>query len=96
MALGARAPQCVPCGPINDYAEVFEDEQVRHRQLRVDLPRRDGGTVATIASPLRLQGTPVAYEQAPPLPGENTDDVLRRVLGKSAHAIAELRRDGAV
>jgi len=86
----------VPCGPINDYAQVFEDEQVRHRQLKVDLPRSDGGTVATIASPLRLQGTPVTYDQAPPLLGEHTDDVLERVLGKSTQAIVELRRDGVV
>jgi crotonobetainyl-CoA:carnitine CoA-transferase CaiB-like acyl-CoA transferase len=80
----------VPCGPINNYKQVFEDRQVQHRGLRVDVPR-DGGAVATIASPLRLQRTPVTYEQAPPLLGEHTDEVLARVLGKSPEEITALR-----
>ena len=85
----------VPCGPINDYKQVFEDPQVRHRGLRVDMPR-GGGTVSTIASPLRLQDTPAVYEQAPPLLGEHTDAVLARVLGKSPQEIDALRRRGIV
>ena len=85
----------VPCGPINNYKQVFEDPQVRHRGLRVDVPR-DGGTVSTIASPLRLQGTPAVYEQAPPLLGEHTDEVLARVLGKSSQEISALRERGVV
>jgi crotonobetainyl-CoA:carnitine CoA-transferase CaiB-like acyl-CoA transferase len=80
----------VPCGPINNYKQVFEDRQVQHRGLRVDVPR-DGCAVATIASPLRLQRTPVTYEQAPPLLGEHTDEVLARVLGKSPEEITALR-----
>jgi crotonobetainyl-CoA:carnitine CoA-transferase CaiB-like acyl-CoA transferase len=80
----------VPCGPINNYKQVFEDRQVQHRGLRVDVPR-DGGAVATIASPLRLQRTPVTYEQAPPLLGEHTEEVLARVLGKSPEEITALR-----
>jgi len=87
--------QDVPCGPINNYKQVFEDPQVRHRGLRVDVPR-DGGTVSTIASPLRLQGTPAVYEQAPPLLGEHTDEVLARVLGKSSQEISALRERGVV
>ncbi len=83
--------QGLPCGPINNYQQVFEDPQVQHRELRVALPRDDGGAVDTIASPLRLQGTPVRYEQAPPLLGEHTDDVLTRLLGKSADEVAGLR-----
>jgi len=85
----------VPCGPINNYQQVFEDPQVRHRGLRVDVPR-DSGTVSTIASPLRLQGTPAVYEQAPPLLGEHTDEVLARVLGKSSQEISALRERGVV
>jgi crotonobetainyl-CoA:carnitine CoA-transferase CaiB-like acyl-CoA transferase len=85
----------VPCGPINNYMQVFEDPQVRHRGLRVDVPR-DSGAVSTIASPLRLQDTPAAYEQAPPLLGEHTDEVLARVLGKSRQEIRALRERGVV
>jgi crotonobetainyl-CoA:carnitine CoA-transferase CaiB-like acyl-CoA transferase len=86
----------VPCGPINDYRQVFEDAHVRHRGLRVDMERVDGGKVSTIASPFRLKDTPVAYEQAPPLLGEHTDEVLVKVLGKSPEEVARLRDSGVV
>ncbi|RZS84946.1 CaiB/BaiF CoA transferase family protein [Pigmentiphaga kullae] len=86
----------VPCGPINDYAQVFEDAQVRHRGLRVDMPKADGGIVSTIASPLRLRGTPPAYDRPPPVLGDSTDAVLRDLADCSDQEIAALRRDGIV
>lgn len=81
----------VPCGRINDYAHVFEDEQVRHRGLRVDMPRPDGSRVGTIASPLRLTGTPVRYDRPPPALGDSTDDVLETLLGRARDELAALR-----
>ncbi len=81
----------VPCGPINDYAQVMEEPQVRHRGLQLELPRSDGGTAPSIASPLRLSATPVCHDQAPPLLGEHTGEVLGELLGKSAAEIDALR-----
>jgi crotonobetainyl-CoA:carnitine CoA-transferase CaiB-like acyl-CoA transferase len=86
----------VPSAPINDYRAVFADPQVRHRGLRVDLRRADGGLAPTLASPLRLAGTPPAYDQAPPVLGEHTDWVLANLLGKTAEEIGALRRDGTI
>jgi len=86
----------VPCGPINDYRQVFDDEQVRHRKLRVDLQRPDGSTVTTIASPLRLQGTPPVYDRAPPALGDCTDEILAGLLGLSAGEIATHRANRIV
>jgi crotonobetainyl-CoA:carnitine CoA-transferase CaiB-like acyl-CoA transferase len=86
----------VPCGPINNYAQVFEDAQVQHRRMRIDLSRGDGGTAATIASPLRLQGTPPHYRLPPPQLGEHTDEVLSDVLGKSEQEIRRLSDEGAL
>ena len=86
----------VPCGPINDYAQVFQDPQVRHRGLRVDIPKADGGIVSTIASPLRLAATPPVYDRPPPTLGDSTDAVLRELLGCSEKDIAAYRRDGIV
>ena len=94
--IGLLEANDVPCGTINNYEQVFDDPQVRHRGLRVDLGRSDGGAVATIASPLRLQRTPVTYEQSPPLLGEHTDDVLKELLGKNGDQIAMLRQRGVV
>ena len=70
----------VPCGPINSYAEVFENEQVRHRGLRVDIPH-PLGSVPTVASPMRFSETPVEYHLPPPLLGQHTREVLNGILG---------------
>ncbi|MBL8385902.1 MAG: CoA transferase [Burkholderiales bacterium] len=86
----------VPCGPINNYKQVFEDPQVRHRGLKVTLPRIDGGKVDTFASPLRLSRSPVRYEKAPPLVGQDTDDVLASVLEMDAAGVAALKAAGIV
>ena len=85
----------VPCGPINDYAEVFQNEQVRHRGLRVDIPH-PLGTVPTVASPMRFSATPVQYEVPPPMLGQHTREVLNAVLGMSDAEIDALRAQGIV
>lgn len=86
----------VPCGRINDYRQVFDDPQVRHRGLRVDMEMPSGARVATIASPLRLKMTPPAYDRAPPKLGDATETVLRDLLKCSDHDVAEYRRQGVV
>ena len=60
------------------------------------MKRADGVAVPGIASPLRLQGTPVEYVQAPPALGEHTNEVLGKLLGLSAEEIAGLRERGIV
>jgi len=86
----------VPCGPINDYREVFEDPQVQHRALRVDMRQADGGTVSTIASPLRLCDTPPSYDRPPPVLGDSTDAVLQELLGCTRQEIAEYRANRVI
>jgi crotonobetainyl-CoA:carnitine CoA-transferase CaiB-like acyl-CoA transferase len=81
----------VPCGPINDYGQVFEDPQVRHRQLRHEMLRTDGLKVPLVASPIRMSATPVEYRQAPPVLGEHTEAILRGLLGKADEEIAALK-----
>ncbi|MCC6075833.1 CaiB/BaiF CoA transferase family protein [Pseudomonas sp. GCM10022188] len=86
----------VPCGPINDLAQVFADPQVLARGLKVDLPHSLGGTAPGVASPLRLSATPVEYRNAPPLLGEHTEQVLRERLSLDGEAIAALRAGGVI
>jgi len=71
----------VPCGPINNYREVFENPQVQHRGLRIDMPHPLSGSVPGVASPMRFSDTPVEYDAAPPLLGQHTREVLSRLLG---------------
>lgn len=86
----------VPCGPINDVAQVFADPQVQFRGLQVDLPHALGGTVPQVASPIRLSATPVEYRRAPPLLGEHTLEVLTGVLGLSDADVMTLREAGVL
>ncbi len=71
----------VPCGPINRIDEVFADPQVVARGLHIELPHPLAGTVPLVANPIRLSGSPVAYQRPPPLLGEHTAEVLAQWLG---------------
>ena len=86
----------VPCGPINDLAQVFADPQVRARGLAMHLPHALAGLVPQVASPIRLSETPVEYRNAPPLLGEHTQQVLEQVLGLDAGVVEGLRRSGVL
>jgi crotonobetainyl-CoA:carnitine CoA-transferase CaiB-like acyl-CoA transferase len=85
----------VPCGPINDLAEVFADPHVQSRGLRVEVPHPLAGSVPVVASPLRLSRTPVRHG-TPPLLGEHTDEVLRDLLGMGEAEIEALRRERVI
>ncbi len=69
----------VPCGPINTVATVFEDEQVRHREMRRDLPHPLSGVVPQVVSPMRFREAPLAFDRPPPLLGQHTEEILREL-----------------
>ncbi|MCB9947170.1 MAG: CoA transferase [Rhodospirillaceae bacterium] len=83
----------VPCGPVNDLRQVFDDPQVKHRNMRITLPHplAGSGEVALIGSPVKMSATPVSYRQAPPVLGEHTDAVLEELLGLDATERGRLR-----
>lgn len=81
----------VPCGPINDIGEVFDNEQVRARGLRAEVAHPSGATAALVRNPIRMSGTPPEIRTAPPTLGEHTEAVLRDLLGYDDAAIAALR-----
>ena len=69
----------VPCGPINTVAKVFEDDQVRHRGMLLEIAHPLAGTVPQVASPMRFSDAPLVFERAPPLLGEHTAEILREL-----------------
>jgi len=86
----------VPCGPINDLAQVFADPQVQARGLRLDLPHPLAGSVPQVASPIRLSETPVEYRKAPPVLGEHSEAILQELLGLGFDKILSLRQAGVI
>ncbi|TPQ50653.1 CoA transferase [Prosthecomicrobium hirschii] len=72
-ALGAAQ---VPCGPINTVPMVFEEAQIKHREMLRDLPHPLAGTVKQVVSPMRFANAPLAFDRAPPLLGEHTAEIL--------------------
>ena len=86
----------VPCGPINDLAQVFADPQVQARGLRLDLPHPLAGSVPQVASPIRLSETPVEYRKAPPVLGEHSEAILQELLGLDFDKILSLRQAGVI
>ncbi|WP_447739932.1 CaiB/BaiF CoA transferase family protein [Variovorax boronicumulans] len=90
--------KAVPCGPINDIAQAFDDAQVQARGLAVTLPRDAGDGIASItgvASPLRLTATPPVLRRAPPALGQHTQEVLAE-MGIDASRFEALRAAGVV
>ena len=85
----------VPCGPINDYAEVMADPHVRARELVVETDHPTLGRIQALGTPIKLSETPLSPGRPAPRLGQHTDDVLGDA-GFGAEEIAALRRAGAV
>jgi len=66
----------VPCGPLNDLGEVFDDPHVELLGMRRRLPHPIRGEVSVVGGAVRLSATPLRIERAAPLLGEHTDEVL--------------------
>jgi crotonobetainyl-CoA:carnitine CoA-transferase CaiB-like acyl-CoA transferase len=94
--LAALEAAQVPCAPINDIAQVFEDPQVVARGMRVELPHPLAGAVPGIANPIRFGDEPMQSDRAPPTLGQHTQEVLEEVLGLDHAALEALRASGAL
>ena len=86
----------VPAAPINTIDQAFADPQVQARGMQLELDHPVAGPMPGIANPLKFSKTELSYEKTPPMLGEDTQDVLSRVLGKSDEEIADLQARGIV
>lgn len=85
----------VPCGPILNYAQVFEDPHVLHREMVQETTHPAGGTIKQLGTAVKLSETPVRFRRRAPTLGEHTAEVLRE-LGYDATKIADLVARGVV
>jgi crotonobetainyl-CoA:carnitine CoA-transferase CaiB-like acyl-CoA transferase len=82
----------IPCAQYNELADVWEDEQVKHRGLKAKTEHKwaKAGSVDLIQSPLaQMEKSPATIRMAPPLIGEHNGEILSE-LGYDAARIAEL------
>jgi crotonobetainyl-CoA:carnitine CoA-transferase CaiB-like acyl-CoA transferase len=85
----------VPCGPINDYAQVFADPQVIAREMAAHVEHPSLGRLRTLGTPIKMSETPLNPSRRAPLLGEHTDAVLR-AAGFGEDDLQKLRDTGAI
>jgi len=90
-------PAGVPCGPVYDIGQAFEDPQVRHLRMTRPAAHPVLGSLQLIRSPINLSAFPhpEAFHHAAPDPGEQSDELLAE-LGYATADVAALRASGAV
>ena len=86
----------VPCGPINNFKEVFENEQVIARNVQIHAPHPSVGDMKLVASPMKLSKTPTEVRMAPPTLGQHTSEILRERLHLDDETISQLHQKGVI
>jgi crotonobetainyl-CoA:carnitine CoA-transferase CaiB-like acyl-CoA transferase len=94
--IDALAAVGVPCGPVNELHEVFDDPQVRARGMLAHMRHPHRAAMPMLANPIRLSDTPVQYRLPPPALGQHTDEVLAELAGYDEARRRVLREAGVI
>ena len=86
----------VPCGPVNELDEVFEEPQVKARGMVIRMQHPQRSDMPLLANPIKFSDTPIQYRMQPPSLGQHTEQVLKNVLGYDAQALAALRNNNVI
>ena len=88
----------VPCSPVNDIEQVFNDPHVQHRGMRIEMDHHASGSgkVPLIGNPVKMSGTPPQYRLAPPTLGQHTEEVLEELLDYNEEQIQSLKDESIV
>lgn len=86
----------IPCGPVNDFPQVFADPHVRSRGMVVKIDHPVEQSLSLIRNPLTFSETPVRVYRYPPNIGEHTQQILSKELGYDNTKIAELKRAAVI
>jgi formyl-CoA transferase len=85
----------VPCAAVRPIEDMFDHPQVVAQDLVAEIDHPVVGRYRTMTKPIAFADTPGPTATAPPLPGQHSDEVLRR-FGFGEAEIAALREKGAV
>lgn len=88
----------VPCGPVNDLAQVFEDPQIQHREMAISMahPLTGQDNIELIGNPLKFSDTPVTYRKPPPIRAQHTRNILTELLDLDENELSELEKNGII
>jgi crotonobetainyl-CoA:carnitine CoA-transferase CaiB-like acyl-CoA transferase len=86
----------IPCAPVNRFSDALNDEQVRHRNMVVELRHPGGGSTWGPGNPIKLSRSGAESFRPAPLLGQDTDEVLRETFGIDGARVAELRQTGVI
>jgi len=86
----------LPCGPILDIQEVFEDPNVKAREMCQEIEHPIAGTIKQLGFPYKFSLTPVAIDRRPPLLGEHNHEILSKYLGYTTAEIDALKAEKVI
>ena len=84
----------LPSGPINELDKVFENEQIKSREMQIELPPSIDNKVTLLNSPIKIPTSPTKTHKAPPTLGEHTEEILKEKIGLDQDTVARLRDEG--
>lgn len=90
------ASAAIPCGPVNNIKQVFDDPQVKHRGMQIELEHSVLGKIPAVANPIRYSATPIQYTYAAPMLGQHTREVLREFAQIDGEQFERLAGKGVV
>ncbi|MBP2316654.1 CaiB/BaiF CoA transferase family protein [Azospirillum soli] len=93
--MGLLGPADLPVAPVNTMREAFDDPQLKHREMLLEMEHPVEGRIPQLGFPIKFSDTPGRLRTPPPLLGEHNDEVLRS-LGYTADDIADMRRKSAI
>ena len=88
----------VPCGPINNIKQVFDDPQVKSRKMKINMKHKKSktGKINIVGSPMNFSVSKIRYKKTPPTLGEDTKKFLNRFLKISIPEIKKLKDEGII
>jgi formyl-CoA transferase len=95
-AIGELQAHDIPHAPIMSMADIFADPHYRAREMIIDVPTEEHGTLPQPGVVPKLSLTPGRVTHAGPAMGRHTDEVLAGLLGLSADEIAALRDERVI
>ncbi|MCX6130363.1 MAG: CoA transferase [Proteobacteria bacterium] len=86
----------IPCAPVNNFAAALNDPHIHDRNMIVEVPHPNGTKTKQVGNPIKLSEYPEEEYLPPPLLGQDTDQVLKTLLGLREETLKGLRSQGII